>query len=115
VADVVVKNKSARRRDLAFVNRGRDLGGKKLGELSVRPGLRTRDPEFRIGQNNEHRSGLGFDVNWFANVEESARRFLRDDPRFLDQLDVGLRAAIADRRLVRVHFDDGVINAHGYK
>ena len=48
-----------------------------------------------------------------ADVENPARRFLRDDARFLDQLDIGPRAAVADRRLVRVHLDDRVIDAHG--
>src|SRR5207237_8519394 len=41
MADVLVKNEGARGCDLAFVNRGRDLGGKELGELSVRSSLRA--------------------------------------------------------------------------
>ena len=37
------------------------------------------------------------------------------DSGLLDQLDVGSRAAIADRRFARVHFNDGVVHAHGGK
>ena len=52
-------------------------------------------------------------MNRLADVKDLARRFLRDDAGFFDQLDVGLRAAVADRRLVCVHLDDGVVHTHG--
>src|ERR1043166_1266916 len=62
VTDVLVKNERPCRRDLVLVNRGRNFGGKELGKLSVRSRLRARDPEFWIGQNDEERTGLRFDM-----------------------------------------------------
>jgi ABC-type glutathione transport system ATPase component len=38
-------------------------------------------------------------------------RILLDEARLLDQRDIRRRAAIADRRFVRVHFDQGVVDA----
>src|SRR5438477_468767 len=89
VSDVIVENESPRRRDFTFVDGGGDFGGKKLRELTVRSRLGARDSEFRVGQNNEERSGFRLDVDRLSDIEEPARRFLRDDPRFLDQLDIG--------------------------
>ncbi len=34
------------------------------------------------------------------------------DSRFLDQIDIRLRASVADGRLVRVHFDNGIVHVH---
>src|SRR2546430_9591556 len=51
-------------------------------------------------------------MNWLAHVEESARRLLCCRSGFLDHLHIWHGTAIADRRLVRVHLDDGVIHSH---
>ena len=48
----------------------------------------------------------------FAHVEKFSRRFLRGNARALDKIDIRLRAAIANRRLIRVHFYDGIVHAH---
>jgi len=39
------------------------------------------------------------------------RGVLGEDAGFLDQFDEGLRRAVADRWLVGVHLDDGIVNA----
>src|SRR5207237_4801982 len=75
--DVLVENKGAGRRDLALVNDGRDFRGKKLRELPAGPALRAGDSEFWIGQNDEERAGLRFDMNRLTHFEETARRLLR--------------------------------------
>ncbi len=48
-------------------------------------------------------------------MKNSTRHFLRRGARFLNQLDVRLCAAIADWWLVRIHFDDRVVDAHRRK
>ena len=50
-----------------------------------------------------------------AHIKKSPRRFLRDEPGFLDQLDIGRGTAVSDRRLICVHLDDRVVDSHGRK
>ena len=92
---------------------GGDFGGKKLREPSVRSGLRAGDAKFFIRQHHQQRAAFRLHVNRFAHLENLARRFLREHARFLDQLDIKPRAAVADRRLVCVHLHDRVVHAHG--
>jgi hypothetical protein len=47
-----------------------------------------------------------------SRVKEFSRLFLRDNAGFPDKIDIRFRAAIADRRLVCVHFHNRVIHAH---
>ena len=42
--------------------------------------------------------------------EKGSRFLLCDDACFFDQLDVWLRAAVADRRLVRIHLDEHIVH-----
>src|SRR5205085_9135899 len=86
--DVFVKHERPCRRDLAFVYRRGDLGGKKLRELAVWSGLRAGYPEFWVGKHNEERSAFRLDMDRFAHLENAPWRFLFDHSRFLDQLDV---------------------------
>ena len=51
----------------------------------------------------------------FAHVEKFSRRFLWRHARALDHIDIWLRAAVADGRLVGIHLDDSVVHAHGGK
>ena len=51
----------------------------------------------------------------FADIEKCSGGFLRADARPLDHIDIGLCAAISDRRLVRIHLNDRVVHAHGGK
>ena len=44
-------------------------------------------------------------------MKEQSRRFLRHDAGFSNRLDIGQGAAVANRRLVRVHLHDRVIDA----
>ena len=110
---VFVENKSPRGRDFAFVDGGRDFRGQKLGEAAARPDLGAGDAEFFIRQHDEERSGLCFNVNRLPHRENPPRRLLRHDSGLLDQLNVRECAAVADRGLIRIHLDDGVVHAHG--
>ena len=57
---------------------------------------------------------FGLDVHRLAHIEKLRRgASCATTPGFLDQLDIRLRAAIADRRFVRIHLDDRVVDAHG--
>src|SRR6516165_3024389 len=48
----------------------------------------------------------------FAHFESASQSRLRLQATLLDQLHIRQRAAISDRRLVRVHFHDCVIDTH---
>ena len=47
-----------------------------------------------------------------ADVEKFSRLLLGGYTGFLDEVDIRLRAAVTDRRLVCVHFHNGVVHAH---
>ena len=46
------------------------------------------------------------------HVKEFSRLFLRGYAGFLDKIDISSRAAVADRRFICVHFNNGVVYAH---
>ncbi len=48
-------------------------------------------------------------------MKEFSRRFLRREAGAVDHVDIRLRAAVADRRFVRIHFHDRVVYAHREK
>ena len=68
--------------------------------LAAGAGLRARDPEFWVRQDDQERAIFRLHMNRLADVENTARRFLGDDSRLLDQLDIRPRAAITDRRFL---------------
>ena len=79
------------------------------------PDLRAGNAERVVGHDGHQRAALGLDVEGFAHLEHPARGILRRVAAAADQLDVGLRAAVADGRLVGVHFDQGVVDAHAHE
>ena len=110
--DVFVEHEGPRVGNLLLIGLGSDLGGKVLGHAPVRPHLGAGDTEALVGDDREDRSPLGFEVNGFADLEDTAVCLLLDDAGFLDAIDEGARRTITDRRLVRIHLDDGVVHPH---
>ena len=107
---ILVENKRARRRDLLFVEFRSDLRAEELREASLRPHLRAGDPEFGIGENHKHRPA-GFNREGLEYFEITPRGILLDGARFENDRRVGGCAAVANRRLVGVHLDEGVVHA----
>ena len=54
-------------------------------------------------------------MNCVAHVEKASRRILRGHAGAFDDINIRLRAAVADWRFVRVHLHNDIVHAHGRK
>ena len=111
--DLLVIDKRPGRRDFAFVDRRRDFGREILRKPIVRPGLSAGDTELFIRQDNQKRAAFCLDVHRLVDTEKFSGRILRDNTGSLDHVDIRLRAAVTDRRFVRVHLDGRIVHPHG--
>ena len=109
--DVFVENEGACGGNFLLVEVGSDFGAQVLGEAAVRTDLGAGDAELGVRQDRD--DGFpGLDHDRLPRFEEGARSVLLDDASLLDHAHVGRGAAIADGRLVGVHFDEGIVDTH---
>lgn len=110
--DVLVEDEGACGGDFLFVDGGGDLGGEVLRVAAVWADLGAGDAEFAVWDDGDETTAGGFDVDGFADFVDRAESVLFLDAGGFDALDVGGGGAVADGRLVGVHFDEGVVDAH---
>ena len=110
--DVLVVNKGARRGDFLFVDFGRDLSRVILGVTALGSDIGAGDAEFFVRHDVEDGAIPRFLVNRLAHHEDFPCFLLLLKARFFDQLDVREGTAVHDWRLVGIHLDDGIVDAH---
>ncbi len=110
--DIFVINEGSGWSDFLFVELGGDFAGEKLGEAAVGADIGDRNPELFIGDDGDKGAIFGFHVDGLPDFVNFSWFVLGLDAGFFDELDVGTGGTVADGRLVGVHFNDGVVNAH---
>ncbi len=109
---ILVVNEGAGGCDLGLVDFRCDLGGEILGEAPLGTDVGHGDAEGFAGDDGDDGAVSHFLVDRLADFPDFARGVLGGDAGLFDQLDEGAGGAVADGRLVRGHFDDGVVDAH---
>lgn len=113
--DVFVEGEGAGGGDFLFVNLRGDDGGEVLHEAPVFTDVGDRDPELFVGDNGDEASVSGFEMDRLANFPNFTGNGLFLETGFINKLDEGGGGAVANRRFVGVHFDQGIIDPHAHE
>lgn len=83
-----------------------------MGETAFGADLGAGDAESGVGEDAQEGAVFVFQEDGLVGFEDGARGVELGDTGFLDELDEGVGAAVADGGFVGVHFDNGVVHAH---
>lgn len=110
--DVFVEGEGAGGSDFLFVNLRGDDGGEVLHEAAVLSDVGDRDAELFIWNDGNEASVPGFEMDGFADFPDFPGDGLLLNPCFFNKLDEGGGGSIANRWLIGIHFDEGVVDSH---
>ena len=110
VLHVLVVDKGARGSDLVGKDFGCDLKRQILGEAAVGAHLGAGNAEPIVGEDRHDRAAGGLKMDRIPDFKGMSGRFLLDDAGLPYERNKWCRAPVADRRLIGVHLDEGVVH-----